>query len=104
MTSGEVRVGQESAGHLGSTPLPVTAAKLDIAEVLAYRDGIILTRKWDLEDDLICVKVTIRHPELRTLRGERRKEDKEKKMCTGHHCLCCADIEQKNVFHYLLNL
>ena len=36
MTSGEVRVSQEGAGHLGSTPLPEIAVKLDIAEVLAY--------------------------------------------------------------------
>ena len=95
MTQREVRVGQESAGHLGSTPLPVTAAKLDNAEVLAYRDGVIRTRKRDLENDLVCVKETIRHPELRTLGGERRKEDNKKKMSTGHHCLPCADTGLK---------
>ena len=58
MTLGEVRVGQESTCHLGSTPLPVSAAKLDIAEVLTYRDGVILTWKWDLDDDIVLIKVT----------------------------------------------
>ena len=58
MTQGEVRVCQEGAGHLGSTPLPVGAAKLSIAEVLASLDGIILTLEWDLEDDLILIKIT----------------------------------------------
>ena len=52
MTQREVRVRQKGAGQLGSTPLPVTAAKLDIAEVLAYCDGVFLTREGDMEDDL----------------------------------------------------
>ena len=52
MTQRQVRVGKEGAGHLVSSPLPVTAAKLDIAEVLAYCDGIFLTWERDLEDDL----------------------------------------------------
>ena len=58
MTSGEVRGGQESTGHLGSTPLPINAAKLSIAEVLACLDGVILIGKWNLDDDLVLIKVT----------------------------------------------
>ncbi len=42
MTPGEVRGGQEGAGHLGPTPLPVKAVKLDVAEVLANPDGVIV--------------------------------------------------------------
>ena len=55
MTQGEVRVGQEGAGHLGPTPLPVSAVKLDIAEILANLVSIILTWERDLEDDLILI-------------------------------------------------
>ena len=58
MTSGEVRVGQKSAGHLGSTPLPVSAVKLSIADVLANRDGVVLAREWNLEDDLVWTQIT----------------------------------------------
>ena len=75
MTLGEVRVSEEGAGHLGSTPLPVSAVNLDIAQVLASPDGVILTWKWDLGDDLVWTKITIRHPELRTLGGESREEE-----------------------------
>ena len=75
MTSGEVRISQKGAGHLGSTPLPEIAVKLDIAEVLANRGGVILTRHRDLEDDLVFIKVTLRHPELRTLGGESNREE-----------------------------
>ena len=66
MTSGEVRISEESAGHLGSTPLPVGA------EVLANPDSVILTREWKLEDDLVWTKITFCNPELRTLGGESR--------------------------------
>ena len=62
-----VRVGQEGAGHLGATPLPVSAVKLSFAEVLASPGGVILTRERDLEDDLIWTEITIRDPEIRTL-------------------------------------
>ena len=58
MTSGEVRVSEEDAGHLGSTPLPVGAVKLSIAEVLANPDGVILTGEWDLDDDLVRNQIT----------------------------------------------
>ena len=64
MTQRQVRGRQEGAGHLGSTPLPVSAVKLDIAEVLANPDGVILTLKWDLENDFILVKMTLRNPEI----------------------------------------
>ena len=73
MTKMKVRVGQEGAGQLGPTPLPVSAVKLDIAEVLANSDGIILIRERDLEDDLVLIKMTLRHPEIRTLEGENRE-------------------------------
>ena len=73
MTLGEVGVSEEGAGHLGSTPLPVSAVKLSIAEILASPDGIILTWEWNLEDDLIWSEIAIRHPELRALGGEGRK-------------------------------
>ena len=69
MTQGEVRVSQECAGHLGSTPLPICAVKLDIAEILANPVGIILTGERDLEDDHVLIKMTLRHPEIRTLEG-----------------------------------
>ena len=75
MTPGEVKVSEEAAGHLGSTPLPERAVKLSLAKVLANLDGIILTRECDLEDDLVWTKITIRHPEIRTLGGESRKEE-----------------------------
>ena len=75
MTQGEVRGRQESAGHLGSTPLPVGATNLSIAEILANPDGIILTRERNLEDDLVRAKLAIRHPEIRTLEGESRDEE-----------------------------
>ena len=64
MTQGEVRVFQEGAGHLGSTPLPVSAVKLDIAEILANPDAVILVGKRDLENDFILVKMTLRNPEI----------------------------------------
>ena len=75
MTQREVRVGKKGAGHLFSSPLPVTAAKLDIAEVLAYCDGVFLTWERDLKDDLRWTEFAIRHPELRALGGESRKEE-----------------------------
>ena len=75
MTPGEVRVSEEGAGHLGSTPLPVSAVKLSIAEILANPDGVILTWERDLEDDLVLIKMTLRHPEIRTLIGENREEE-----------------------------
>ena len=75
MTQREVRGGQEGAGHLGSTPLPVGAVKLDIAEILANPDGVILTGERGLEDDLVLIKMTLRHPEIRTLIGENREEE-----------------------------
>ena len=78
MTQGEVRVFQESAGHLGSTPLPVGAVKLDIAEILANADGVNLTWERDLEDDLVLIKMTFRHPEFRTLEGESWQKKKNK--------------------------
>ena len=69
MTQREVRGSKEGAGHLRSTPLPVSAVKLDIAEILANPDGVILTWERDLEDDLVLIKMTLRHPEIRTLEG-----------------------------------
>ena len=69
MTQGEVRGRQEGAGHLGSTPLPVSATKLSVAQVLANPVGVILTRERDLEDDFIWIKLTLRHPEILTLGG-----------------------------------
>ena len=75
MTTREVRVSEKSACCLGSTPLPVRATKLSIAEVLANPDGVILTGERDLEDDLVLIKMTLRHPEIRTLIGESREED-----------------------------
>ena len=52
MTQREVRVGQEGAGHLGPTPLPVSAVKLNIAQRLANLDCFILivTGERHLED------------------------------------------------------
>ena len=73
MTPGEVRVSEEGAGQLGSTPLPVSTVKLDIAEVLANGDGVFLTWERDLEDDLSWTQIAIRHPELRALGGESRR-------------------------------
>ena len=67
MTQGEVGVGQEGAGRLRSTPLPVRAVKLDITQGLANVDGIILTATWHrhLEDDLVLkVQITFRNPEV----------------------------------------
>ena len=64
MTKMKVRVGQEGAGQLGPTPLPVSAVSIDIAEILANPDGIILTGERDLVDDLIWAKLTLRHPEI----------------------------------------
>ena len=75
VTPGEVRVSEKGAGHLGSTPLPVRAVRLSIAEVLANPDGVILTRERNLEDDLVRAKLTIRHPEILTLGGESREAD-----------------------------
>ena len=77
MTPGEVRVSEEAAGQLGSTPLPVSAVKLSIAEVLASPGGVILTRERDLEDDLIWSEITFRDPEIRTLGGESRNEEEQ---------------------------
>ena len=74
MTQREVRGGQEGAGHLGSTPLPVRATKLSIAEILANPVGVILTGERDLEDDLVLIKMTLRHPEILTLEGESRQK------------------------------
>ena len=76
-TPGEVRVSKKGAGHLGSAPLPVRAVRLSIAEVLANPDGVILTGERNLEDDLVLIKMTLRHPEILTLGGESRKEDNE---------------------------
>ena len=59
MTPGEVRVSKEGASQLGSTPLPVSAVKLSLAEVLANPGGVSLTREWNLEDDLVWTKITI---------------------------------------------
>ena len=67
MTQREVRVGQEGAGHLGPTPLPVSAVKLNIAQRLANLDCFILIVIGEryLEDDLILeIRITFRHPEL----------------------------------------
>ena len=75
MTQGEVRVFQECTGHLGSTPLPIIAVNIDIAEILANYDGIIRTGERDLVDDLIWAKLTLRHPEIRTLGGKSREEE-----------------------------
>ena len=80
MTLGQVRGGQEAAGHLGPTPLPVRASKLSIAYVLTNLDGTILTWERDLKDDLILVKLTLRHPEIRTLRGDGREEQEKEKV------------------------
>ena len=77
MTQREVRGSQEGAGHLRSTPLPVSAVKLDIAEVLANPDGVILTWERDLENDLVLIKMTLRHPEILTMEGETREENEE---------------------------
>ena len=76
MTQGEVRIFQEGTGHLGPAPLPVGAVKLDITKILANPDCVILTWERDLEDDLVRAKLTLRHPEIRTLMGgENRKEE-----------------------------
>ena len=75
MTQGEVRGRQEGAGHLGSTPLPISAVSIDIAEILANYDGIIRTGERDFVDDLIRAKLTLRHPEILTLGGESREEE-----------------------------
>ena len=75
MTQREVRGGQEGAGHLGPTQLPVGAVNLSSAEILANPDGVILTWERDLEDDLVLIKMTLRHPEIRTLIGENREEE-----------------------------
>ena len=85
MTPGEVKVSEEAAGHLGSTPLPERAVKLSLAKVLANLDGIILTWECDLEDDLVWTKITIRHPEIRTLGGESRQEEDKN---ISSHCGC----------------
>ena len=75
MTQREVRGSQEGAGHLRSTPLPVSAVKLSSAEILANNDGVIRTRERDLVDDGTRAKLTLRHPEILTLGGESRKEE-----------------------------
>ena len=75
MTQRQVRGRQEGAGHLRSTPLPVFATKLRVAEILANPVGVILTGERDLVDDLIWAKLTLRHPEIRTLGGESREEE-----------------------------
>ena len=85
MTPGEVRVSEEAAGQLGSTPLPVSAVKLSIAEVLASPGGVILTREWNLGDDLVWSEITFRDPEIRTLGGESRNED-EKNISSHDGC------------------
>ena len=77
MTPGEVRALQEGAGQLGPTPLPVCAVNLSVAEILTNPVGVILTWEQDLEDDLVLIKMTLRHPEILTLGGESRKEDNE---------------------------
>ena len=77
MTSGEVGALQEGAGQLGPTPLPVGAVNLSVAEILANPDVVILTRERDLGDDLVLIKMTLRHPEIRTCRYERREKDEE---------------------------
>ena len=64
MTQREVRGSQEGAGHLRSTPLPVSAVKMDIAEILANNDGAILCRELHLVDDITRAKLTLRHPEI----------------------------------------
>ena len=77
MTQWEVRVGQEGAGHLRPTPLPVRAVKLSVAEVLANLGGVFLIWKRGLEDDLVLIKMTLRHPEIRTLEGKSREEEED---------------------------
>ena len=77
MTPGEVRALQEGAGQLGPTPLPVCAVNLSVAEILANLDVVILTRERDLGDDLVLIQMTLRHPEIRTRRYERREKDEE---------------------------
>ena len=74
MTTREVRRGQEGAGLLGPTPMPVSATKLTATELLANPDGVILTGELDLEDDLIWAKMTLRYPEIHALRGKSREE------------------------------
>ena len=75
MTQRKVRVGKEGAGHLWPTPLPVSTVKLNITEILANLQSVILTWERDLVDDLIRAKLTLRHPEILTLGGESRKEE-----------------------------
>ena len=77
MTPGEVGALQEGAGQLGPTPLPVCAVNLSVAEILANPDVVILTRERDLGDDLVLIQMTLRHPEIRTRRYERREKDEE---------------------------
>ena len=89
MTQREVRVSHEGAGHLGSTPLPVSAVKLDIAEILANPDGVILTWERDLEDDFVLIKMTLRHPEIRTLEGEGRQKKNNESYHDECHLVNC---------------
>ena len=84
MTPGEVRVSEKSTGHLGTAPLPVGAVKLSNAEILANPYRVILTGERDLEDDLVLIKMTLRHPEILTLEGESR----QKKNNVSYHDEC----------------
>ena len=72
MTQREVRGSEEGAGHLRSTPLPVSAVKLSSAEILANNDGVIRTRERDLVNYITRDKLTLRNPEILTLGGKSR--------------------------------
>ena len=73
MTQREVRGSEEGAGHLRSTPLPVSATKLRSAEILANPDGVIRTRERDLVDNITMAMAdteTPRNPDT----GRREQE------------------------------
>ena len=62
------------------------AVKLSVAEVLANLDVVILTWEWDLGDDLVLIKMTLRDPEIRTRGYEKREKNEENVFSHNVNC------------------
>ena len=59
----EVAVGKEVAGETVSVEAPVVAVILDPAQLLADGGGLLVTGQGDSDNDLIWVRLALRHGE-----------------------------------------